>query len=318
MSKIASWLSIFAPPKGAIYLFWLPAAIAATAGLVQSWHNRRNDKANIKRQQQANAALSAQEFAQNTESMRMLNQYNDPSAQMARLQQAGLSPSLIYGSGAGGASGNQSSAPQYRARETNMSMSPIQLPDMISQYQNFQMKQAQIDNVKANTENLQERTISEPVARWLKQTLGEKSASEREKLLALMPHQLSVAESQATRGQLGIASDTQKLQNLRQDELLKILVGQQKTQQMGTESIRQGLLSAETEKKQAELLFQRYKNEWIKQGVTTSDNLMVRMFVKMLNETGMSISDGWEKLKETGGKILRPENWMGRKFLPKK
>lgn len=298
-------------------MVWLAPAIMATAALMQSLVNRRQEKANIKDQTSANLALSQNEFSQNKQMWELQNFYNSPESQMMRLKGAGLNPNLVYGSG--NAAGNQSGAPPtYRGRETQVGVSPIQIPEIISQYQDFQMRQAQIDNVKAQTENTVERTVTEPIARELKRILGDKGTFETERGRELLPYQLSASEAVAKRAQVGIGIDTQKLENLRQDEKLKILVGQQKSQQMGTESIRQGLLSAETEKKQAELLFQRYKNEWIKQGVTTSDNLMVRMFVKMLNETGMSISDGWEKLKETGGKIFRPENWMGKDFLRKK
>lgn len=283
---------------------FIPLIASAVGGIIQSI----NDRANVKRQQRANAALSAQEFAQNQQSITELNKYNDPAAQMARFAGAGLNPNLIYGSGSASA-GNQSQPAQYRARETNMAFSnpAQQIPEMISSYQDFQLRQAQIDNVKANTNNLNERSTTEPISRWLKSMLGAKSEAERKKLLTLLPYQAQISGLQADREKIGIALDTQKLGNLRQDELLKLLVREEKTRNLGILDKRSIGLGIDNERKQADLLFQRYKNEWIKQGITTSDNLLIRVFVRMLNETGL-IDDVPGMLK----KFFDGKNWRGK------
>ena len=84
------------------------------------------------------------------------NEYNTPSAQMARLREAGLNPNLVYGSGS--VTGNTSGqTPKYQSVKTDFSKRQALLPAlaMLGQFQNFQMKQAQIDTAQA------ERDITE-------------------------------------------------------------------------------------------------------------------------------------------------------------
>lgn len=149
-----------------------PAIAAVGASIRNAVEQRRaNKEAN-----RTNLALADKEFAHNKEMWELQNQYNDPRNQMARLGGAGLNPNMIYGSGAAGASGNSSGAsPRYNAPTVIPEFGHLSgdIPNMLGMYQDFQMKQAQIDNVKAQTANVVERTTSEPVARLLKDIQGK-------------------------------------------------------------------------------------------------------------------------------------------------
>lgn len=88
------------------------------------------------------------------------NEYNTPEMQMQRLREAGLNPNLIYDSGAGAAgnAGSAQKAPiaaQDRASVQNemASMATLNMLPAIAQYQDWQVKKAQIDNINAQTEN---------------------------------------------------------------------------------------------------------------------------------------------------------------------
>jgi len=79
----------------------------------------------------------------------MQNEYNSPAKQMSRFQEAGLNPHLIYGQGN---SGNASpvatpdvQSAQARAPEIDFQTTPI-----INSYFDTQIKQAQLDNLKAS------------------------------------------------------------------------------------------------------------------------------------------------------------------------
>lgn len=100
-------------------MVWLAPAIAATAGLVSSIAARRSAKKDYER----------------------MNRYNAPKEQMRRFQDAGLSPSLMYGQGN---AGNQSSTPP-----------PIDFsrvtPEAIQAMNTTRMTQAQVEAVNANT-----------------------------------------------------------------------------------------------------------------------------------------------------------------------
>lgn len=87
----------------------------------------------------------------------MQNEYNHPSSQMARLREAGLNPHLVYGKGADNTSGmvRSSESPQWnpKAPEFNFG-SPF------SEMYDFEMKQAQIDNLRVlNTVSQQEALL---------------------------------------------------------------------------------------------------------------------------------------------------------------
>lgn len=60
----------------------------------------------------SNKKLAQHSFNKNVEMWKMQNAYNSPKSQMARYNEAGLNPNLIYGKGT---SGNAQTMPQYQA-----------------------------------------------------------------------------------------------------------------------------------------------------------------------------------------------------------
>jgi len=83
----------------------------------------------------------------------MQNAYNAPQAQMQRLKAAGLNPALIYGGSSGGASGTAGSFqtpvnPQISERRSR--------GNVLSDYYDIKMKQAQLSNVLAQNEAIKE------------------------------------------------------------------------------------------------------------------------------------------------------------------
>lgn len=135
----------------------LPAIIGAGVGaLGQVASGLIGQRKNYKYQKK----LATHAFNQNVQMWNMQNEYNSPAAQMQRLKDAGLNPNMIYGQSAAGATGNAGSMPTYQKPNANMSYNPVSvLPEMISRYQDFELKQAQIDNVKAKNQNQTIRNI---------------------------------------------------------------------------------------------------------------------------------------------------------------
>lgn len=87
----------------------------------------------------------------------MQNSYNHPSSQMARLREAGLNPNLVYGTGSVVAN----SQSQPRATDTkpwNPETPKVNLPEVLSSYQDFQLRQAQVDNLRVQNDILLEQT----------------------------------------------------------------------------------------------------------------------------------------------------------------
>lgn len=96
------------------------------------------------------------------------NEYNLPSAQMDRLRVAGLNPNLMYGNGAsGGQAGaiQQATMPKYQTARANYSYVPAQVPQVLGMYQDFKLKQAQVDLLKEQAITAREKGLTEAALR---------------------------------------------------------------------------------------------------------------------------------------------------------
>ena len=80
---------------------WLPSAINAVATVGSTILAGRQNK-----------KLAQHSFNKNVEMWKMQNKYNSPKSQMARYNEAGLNPNLMYGKGT---PGNAQTMPQYQA-----------------------------------------------------------------------------------------------------------------------------------------------------------------------------------------------------------
>jgi hypothetical protein len=80
---------------------WIPAAINAAATVGSTLLANRSNK-----------KLAQHSFNKNVEMWKMQNEYNSPKNQMARYNEAGLNPNLMYDKGT---SGNSQTMPQYQA-----------------------------------------------------------------------------------------------------------------------------------------------------------------------------------------------------------
>lgn len=110
------------------------------ASLIQNEGNKRSQK----RAERANLKF-----------WNLQNEYNDPSAQMARLRKAGLNPHLIYGSNASGASGNAEAIAPAKAADYEM-RNPL---GDVSTFADFRQKEAVTDNLKEQNTVLQQEAL---------------------------------------------------------------------------------------------------------------------------------------------------------------
>lgn len=84
------------------------------------------------------------------------NAYNTPAMQMQRMKEAGLNPNLVYGSGAGQTTASPPpKAPVPQVDNELASLAQMSITPMISLYQDWQVKKAQIDNLQAETRSKQ-------------------------------------------------------------------------------------------------------------------------------------------------------------------
>lgn len=87
----------------------------------------------------------------------MMNAYNDPSAQMQRLRDAGLNPNLVYGSGADATTSStprsaQSSQPKYETPKLDLGSVVMQGMQMKQLQANIARTEAETNRIQADTD----------------------------------------------------------------------------------------------------------------------------------------------------------------------
>lgn len=254
---------------------WVGALIGAGTAIYTTVEQKKAQE----RQNKANMELAAYQYDEQRKMWDAQNLYNDPSAQLARYRAAGLSPNLIYGGGAGGGSaGNASDYPKYQAPHIQQEFANPQtaITGVISAYQDYRVKQAQINNIEATAENTRARTMSEALRpKWL-QTNTEIAEDKRDQLRYIYPYQAAIQGNAARSSEAKLQQDWKRLSLMGQEEQMNML--------------RQSGQSLENEKRETEILFNKYRNQWMQAGITSSDNLVLRLFTRMLSENGFTPS----------------------------
>lgn len=204
--------------------------------------------------------LAQFEYEKNLEMWNRQNEYNRPDAQMQRLKDAGLNPNLVYGSQS--VTGNTvGQAPQYNAPTLRYKgVEPSDLQGIISQYQDVELKIAQQNNIQAQTEITQQRTLNEAIQNDILSTAAQKAGVDLEKSEKLLPHSLDIQKSKAQQ-------ERQKIKINNKDLSIKELVKQEK---------------------QADVLFKKHRNELAKHGIYQSDNAGFRLMIKAANAAGIN------------------------------
>lgn len=170
---------------GPLAIATIPAVIAAGGTAAQSAINAKTAKLNTDKTIQANKELANFAYSKDLEMWNRSNEYNTPLSQMNRIKQAGLNPNLVYGNGVTGNSSSQ--LPKYNAPTVDYNYKPsVDFQGMLSSFMDLELKQSQIDNVRAQTNNTNTETALK--------TLN------REKLLTEKPYWSSYAGMKDTDG----------------------------------------------------------------------------------------------------------------------
>ena len=104
---------------------WLSAATqgaGAIAQVIGQGAQHRHEKSLNERTIQAQRDQAEFAYNKDLEMWNRANEYNAPTAQMARLREAGLNPNLVYGKGATATSSAQ--LPKYQAVRPEYNYSP--------------------------------------------------------------------------------------------------------------------------------------------------------------------------------------------------
>ncbi|WNK13929.1 MAG: DNA pilot protein [Microvirus sp.] len=154
------------------------SAVQGIGNIVNAFTQRQTARENTDKTIQANKQMAEYQYSKDVEMWNKGNTYNSPMAQMERLKSAGLNPNLVYGNGAQASSAGQ--LPKYNAPTLDYNYKPLDFGAIgsganqgISAYQDIQLKNAQLDNLRAQRAALNQQTINNQVNEGL---LRNKSA----------------------------------------------------------------------------------------------------------------------------------------------
>lgn len=198
------------------------------------------------------------------------------AAQVEQLRKAGLNIGLMYkGAGAGGTT-QGASAGNVTGGQAPTGGGEIGMAMQMGMQ--MQLLKAQKENIEANTEKTKVDTVKTAGVDTQAVTQGISESAKRIENL-----EQDLTNKKITEKQLW-----QELQNLTRDELLKQLDAQIKVKELSQ-------IDLDMEKTKAETIYKQMENDWMKAGVTTSDDPRLRMLIRILNEQGVHTFGGLMK-----------------------
>lgn len=128
--------------------------------MLSKWIDSSVQRRNVDKTIQANKDMADLQYQRDVDIWNRANEYNSPQNQMARFKSAGLNPNLIYSQGN---PGNTATAlPKYQAPNIKYDYKPpVDPSSVIAKYQDFQIRQAQLDNIRAQADLNKKRAETE-------------------------------------------------------------------------------------------------------------------------------------------------------------
>lgn len=255
---------------GGDYLMPIIQIIAETANEAA---NRATTKSENKKAREFARSESELAYQRDQEMWHMQNAYNSPQAQMERLKAAGLNPNLVYGASA---PGNQSgSAPTYTPAEGKFGLPRFQLPDLLSMYQTFQMRNAQIDQVKAGTEQTEAATDNIR----MRTAVDEYGLGYRKQV---DPYQLDITKNKVESSNLEVRKTMQAIRNMNEQERNLVLEGLIKQGAIKKQDLEREIMEETRMSKETLNMLRKY-------GATESDPFLLRLFINMMEKSGINL-----------------------------
>lgn len=228
----------------------------------------------------ANQRMAEYQYGRDLHMWNLQNAYNTPAAQMQRFKDAGLNPNMIYGQGN---PGNATVLPKYsRAEQQPVDyVSPIGggVLDVLGSFQDYQVKQAQIDNLKANNELIRENI-------GLAATRQNMMATQSGTLSATQPYSIMKAKYDAMR----------KEQEYDQKSELFPYSLEYAKGRIGYQSSQVDKMIFDMQKTKASTEYQKLQNEWY---LTKLFGGMATDIIKAIPQLKNSMFSGSKSIKPT-------------------
>jgi len=173
------------------------AIIAGIVAIVGTILSNQSQKKNTERQIASNKELAQFQANANEKYLTQQNEYNKPVNQMARFQEAGLNPNLIYGQGS---PGNQSQALSYPDIKPADFQARTNAQDTIATFNQTRLANSQVQAQNAST---MQKVAQTSVARLQAQVLAKNPALDDAGFKAMIDNLVASAQLKAeqVRGQ---------------------------------------------------------------------------------------------------------------------
>lgn len=225
-------------------------------------------------QKEMNLELAQYQFDKNKEMWDLQNQYNSPSAQRQRMEEAGFNPNYMAGGGASSTGNATGSLPQYNVQAPTV--------DPMSFYSKIIGAAQGLMSLRAGMANIAK----------IKSQTG-KLGLESDYLGGTMHDRKTRAYwmSQHAANQSGLAEQLYQHRGgwnagiMNSEGVLRQHINPNRRGMLDTQKT---ALDAQIDNKRAQTIFQNHRNELMrKYGITTSDNFLFRMGIKALDTIGI-------------------------------
>lgn len=239
----------------------------------------------------------------------MQNNYNSPEAQMARLRTAGLNPNLVYNNGAAHAADavRSSDTGNYRPEAPRMDFAHA-AANGIGQYYDMQIKDATIQNLKQQGENLQADNLLKKAqtlattAQAGKTTVDQKTGEFDLYMKGLLKNfsyeaaRLGVAKQKADITYTLDENERKRLSNNAslQENAVRILLMRR---QASATSANEAEISQRITNLKKDARLKDLEISLREMGVNTNDPLYQRILSQIINGDNTPFQKGWNKIK---------------------
>lgn len=132
----------------------LLGGLSQFGSVINNESERRTAKENTDKTIAGQKELAQYQYQQEMEQLKYMNQYNTPQKQKERLTEANLNPALMYNSAP---QNTQTQLPKYNAPALEYKYAPFKMGNVgatLSNWQDVRMKSVQVDNLKAQQDNI--------------------------------------------------------------------------------------------------------------------------------------------------------------------
>lgn len=222
----------------------------------------------------SNRELAELSYQRQREMFDYSNAYNTPAAQMKRFQEAGLNPNLIYGQSANTAV----QAPKYdppRIEKTSPKIENVANDLLVGLA--MKRQQAEIKNIEAQTALTEEKKRTEAILQRVRTVTGDRLDYDLNVAKTLQDYNNQIVVSNSEKAQQEVAKIQQEIANMSHQEALLML-------QKFTDTEKMTGAKLDNELKRADILYKNNENAFRSLGITSSDDVRIRLFVKMLQQ----------------------------------